>query len=121
MIGRATETTGFISLTFLADGGPNRDLEFVVDTGFEGGGLTLPPGVIDSLGLKLVIDTRAEMADGTEIVTNVYQGSIVGMQRETDVAVYALGSRPLLGTGMLTGRRLTMDFVKDGALSIVLS
>jgi predicted aspartyl protease len=76
MIGRANEATGFITLTFLEDGGRTRDFEFVVDTGFDGGGLTLPSNVIDSLGLKLVIDARAEMADGTEVVTNVYQGSI---------------------------------------------
>ena len=61
----------------------------------------------------------AAFIDGTEVVTEVYRGTVSWMERSVDVAVYALGTRPLLGSGMLAGRRLTVEFVTNGELSVV--
>jgi predicted aspartyl protease len=47
-----------------------------VDTGFNGA-LTMRPEIIKNLGLEWAHQSRAELADGTEINFNVYRGFVL--------------------------------------------
>src|SRR5439155_8736041 len=96
---------------------PNIEIECVVDTGFEGA-LTLPPAAVNALGLPYLTDLNANLADGTNARTRVYMGRIVWNGTERDVAVLALGRRALLGTALLDGYHLGIDFADAGTVEI---
>lgn len=96
---------------------PDLTMEFVVDTGFAGA-LTLPPRAVVALGLPLVQDMPATLADGSGIRVDVHAATIVWGGREVEVAVLAMGGRPLLGTALLDGFNLSADFADNGPVTL---
>jgi clan AA aspartic protease len=99
---------------------PNRshiEVEFVVDTGFEGF-LTLPPDVIAELGLNYVARIDANLADNSTIAANACFINILWNSIERDIVVLELGSRPLIGTALLEDYHLSIDFC-DGDMVLV--
>jgi predicted aspartyl protease len=60
----------------------------------------------------------ANLANDSSIRTDVHIATIVWKNRELDVAVLAMGSRPLLGTALLNGNRLIADFRDNGLVTI---
>lgn len=106
-----------VAVTFLNHNGLGPILEFVVDTGFEGA-LLLPMREIRALGLERITDTTTQLADNTSVDADVYGATIVWDGLAADVAVIAMGERPLLGTALLANRRLTVDFIPGGKVSI---
>ena len=96
---------------------PNLSVECVVDTGFAGA-LTLSPDAITALGLPFFQEIEANLANDADVKTAVHIATILWDEREIEVAVLAMGRRPLLGTALLAGRRLCADFAKDGAVQI---
>lgn len=106
-----------IDVTFRLAGQPDLSIECVVDTGFEGA-LTLPAAAVAAMRLPHLTHLNANLADGTNVRTDVHVATIVWNGSETDVAVLALGPRPLLGTAMLDGHELTVQFTDGGAVSI---
>ncbi len=59
-----------LSLSLLGPAGQEREVDVVVDTGFNGY-LTLPPELVADLGLPVVGDAEAVLADGSEAVFDV--------------------------------------------------
>ena len=55
-----------ISVTVAGPSGPTREIEAVVDTGYNGF-LTLPPALVAELGLPFASIGRASLADGSEV------------------------------------------------------
>lgn len=96
---------------------PDLRIEFVIDTGFEGA-LTLPPAAIAALGLPYIGELRANLADDSSRKTDVYSATILWEGNEIEVAVLALGKRPLLGTALLGGHHFFADFVDGGEINI---
>lgn len=99
---------------------PNRpviEIEFVVDTGFEGA-LTLPPDAVAALGLPFFQEMDANLANDVSIKTDVHVATIVWRGQELEAAVLVMGRRPLLGTALLDGHHLGIDFADNGAVSI---
>ena len=88
-----------IPVIFRLAGRPNLIIECVVDTGFAGA-LTLSPDAIKALGLPFFQEIEANLAN------------------EIEVAVLAMGRRPLLGTALLGGKRLCVNFVENGEVTI---
>ena len=106
-----------VQVVFRLPGQPNLAVECVVDTGFAGA-LTLSPDAISALGLPFFQEIDANLADDSDVKTAVHLATILWDGRELEIAVLAMGRRPLLGTALLDGKRLCADFVGDGQVVI---
>jgi clan AA aspartic protease len=82
----------------------------VVDTGFDGD-LCLPITVGVTLGLVLKGENQVELADGSLTWEMVFGGTVrfVGRRRRVDIYL-TRSEEALIGTGLLDGCRLTIDF-----------
>lgn len=89
----------------------------VVDTGFTSY-LTLPTEFIERLGLQSVANLPMFLADGSENEYPFYQGNVLWHDRLRSAAIIALDADPLIGTKMLMGNRLTVEF-RDGGEVII--
>ncbi len=98
-------------------GSSEIEIEFVIDTGFEGF-LTLPPAAIVELGLPYIAKIQANLADNSSITTNVYAVTIVWNGVDRDVVVLGMGRRPLIGTGLLEEYHLSIDFCEGGTVLV---
>jgi clan AA aspartic protease len=93
------------------------EVEFVVDTGFEGF-LTLPISVVEELGLSYIARIQANLADNSKVATNAYVVGIKWSGGERDVIVLAMGHRPLIGTALLEDCHLSIDFCEGGTVLV---
>lgn len=88
-----------------------------IDTGFNGY-LVMPSQLIDQIGLTKEAATDAVLADGTSVVLESYSCLIEWFGDRYRVQVVAnSGSTTLLGTALLGGRRLFIDY-EDGRLEL---
>lgn len=81
-----------------------------VDTAFNGE-LVVPRATLEPLALEQSAGIRARLADGNEVTLESY-GCILdwfGVQRPVEV-IASDGQMPLLGIGLLIGRRLLVDY-----------
>jgi clan AA aspartic protease len=93
------------------------EIECLVDTGFEGF-LTLPPAVVEELGLPYIAPIDANLADNSLLVTNVHQGTILWNGVVRAVPILAIGRRPLIGTALLEDYHLGIDFCEGGIVLV---
>lgn len=105
-----------LSVIFLTEFG-TREIECVVDTGFEGF-LTLPSVLVAELTLLYVAPINANLADNSRIVTNVYRGIILWNEIERVIPVLEMGRRPLIGTALLEEYHLSIDFCEGGIVLV---
>lgn len=115
--GRIVGLQARVDVTFVRAGQPNIAIEFVLDTGFEGA-LALPSAAVAALGLPLDQQIVSKLADASRKLTDVYRATIGWDGTLLDVAVLAIGDRPLLGTALLNGHTLTVDFAAGGRVQI---
>jgi clan AA aspartic protease len=106
-----------IGVVFRLPNRPDLQIEFVVDTGFEGA-LTLPQNVVAALGLPALGQINANLADDSSAKVDVYQATILWHGQEVPVALLAMGKRPLLGTSLLDGFNLNADFEDQGVATL---
>ena len=106
-----------ISLPVQGPAGRAREIEVVADTGYNGY-LTLPPGLGADLGLPLVGDGEATLADGNEAVFDVHGVSVLRGGQLRYVEADATGSTPLLGMWLLEGHNLNIQVVAGGSVVI---
>lgn len=92
-------------------------IDAVVDTGFNGE-LTLPRAQIEALGLPEATVTEVTLADGRVRDIPLYDAvaEFAGSTREVFVA--EASTIPLLGTGLLWGFSLLIEFEADGAVEV---
>jgi clan AA aspartic protease len=102
-----------VNVTFRLPGQPDLQIECVVDTGFAGA-LALAPDAVQALGLPYVADLAANLADDSNIRVRAHRVTIVWDGVEREVAVLALGRRPLLGTALLDQYHVEADFTDGG-------
>jgi len=93
------------------------EIECVVDTEFAGT-LTLPPAMVADLELPFVIRMNANLADDSNVMTSIHQATIIWHGVERDIAVLAMGRRPLLGTALLEDSNLNIDFYEGGVVIV---
>lgn len=81
-----------------------------IDTGFTGE-LVLPQRLVEQLGLEKSGDVDASLADGSQNLLETYSSYInwFGTKRPIEV-VASQAPFPLLGVGLLLGRRLIVDY-----------
>jgi clan AA aspartic protease len=117
MEGIVKDLQACVGVTFLLPNKPELTIEFVIDIGFAGS-LTLPPDAALALGLSFQGRISAHLADGTIRDTPIYAATIEWQDGEIEVAVLAMGSRPLLGTSLLSNYRLEAEFHEGGIVLI---
>lgn len=94
-----------------------EEIETVIDTGFDGS-LTLPPSLIAALDLPFRRRGRAILADGSESFFDIHETTVVWDGQPRRVAVDAADTDPLVGTAMLNGYELTIQFMNKGSVFI---
>ena len=117
MTGTVTDLHAILPVTLRLPNQGELSLEFIVDTGFTGF-LTLPPKAIAALNLPFAESIPASLADDSEIQLPVYEAIILWNGTATEVRVLATGRRPLLGTALLQGQELVVQFVESGLVSV---
>ena len=106
-----------VIIPLLGPAGQSREVAAVVDTGFNGY-LTLPPTLVADLGLSVVGEGEAILADGSEVTFDVYGVSVVWDGQPRYVEVAAVGIDALVGMMLLDGHSLFVE-VADGGRVVV--
>jgi clan AA aspartic protease len=96
---------------------PDFSLDFVIDTGFNGY-LTLPPQAVNAMNLPPRASTPATLADGSQVLFSIHLATIIWDNLEKIVPILASGNKPLLGTAMMKGYHLEIDFEDNGLVSL---
>ncbi|HKI02347.1 MAG TPA: clan AA aspartic protease [Thermoanaerobaculia bacterium] len=116
-----TGTVSFHEATFrlvvCGPSGEEREVEAVVDTGFNGS-LTLPPYLVAELGLPFRTKTTALLGDGSQVLFNVHDGIVLWNGRPRRVAVDVADTEPLFGMRLMEGHELTIEVIEGGSVSI---
>lgn len=94
-----------------------RKIEAVVDTGFNSA-LTLPPSVIQALGLRWQSLDRCTLADGSECLFDVYEATIEWDGKPRQILVDEAECAPLIGMALLRGYELKMQVRPRGTVTI---
>ena len=93
------------------------EIKCVVDTGFEGF-LTLPSAAVVQLQLPYLINLNANLADNSSVQVDVHLATILWHGVEKNIAVMAMGRRPLIGTSLLQDYHLAINFFNGGKVII---
>lgn len=92
-------------------------IEAVLDTGFTGS-LTLPPSLIESMGLAWRSRSSAILANGNVEEFDIYVATVIWDGMERSVLVQAIENVPLLGMAMLVGYDLRARVIVGGSVEI---
>ena len=95
----------------------NLDVDAVIDTGFNGE-ITLPRGKIDTLGLPEATVTEVTLADGRVQDVPLYEAKALLSDATREVFVAEAPTMPLVGTGLLQGFSLHIEFQADGTVQV---
>ena len=106
-----------IRISLSGPAGQTREIDAVVDTGFNGF-LALPPMLATDLGLPLIGDGEAVLADGREAVFDVHSVTVLWDGQPRAVEAGALGGDPLVGMALMEGRDLTIQVESGGRVAI---
>ncbi|MEA5572845.1 clan AA aspartic protease [Calothrix sp. UHCC 0171] len=115
--GRLVERKAIVPVIFRLPQQPDFSVNFVIDTGFNDY-LTLPAQAISAMNIPLYSTIPARFADGSEALLSVHLATIVWDNLEKVVPVLASGYKPLLGTAMMEGYHLEIDFADNGLVSL---
>jgi clan AA aspartic protease len=117
ILGKFVDGRVVLPVNFCIDEGTDLEISCVVDTGFNDY-LTLPTQVVAVMNLPLYTTTLARLADGSQQSIPIHAARIRWDNREQLVPVLATGTKPFLGTALLTGFCLTVEFVDDGMVKV---
>ena len=106
-----------VTLPLQDSSGQTREVEAVVDTGFNGY-LTLPPMLMEDLDLPVVGDSEATLADGSQAAFDVYGVTVLWDGQPMYVETGAVGGDPLVGMALLYRHNLNID-VEDGGRVVI--
>jgi clan AA aspartic protease len=115
--GIVTQLHAIVNVTFLLPNGSRFPIEFVVDTGFTGD-LCIPAEAVTLMSLPFLYDLPARLADHSQLSLPMHQAMVLWGGEERVVHVLATGKRPLLGTAMLDGYELVVQFAEGGLVTI---
>ena len=102
-----------VRLSLISSTNRSRSYPAVIDTGFNGT-LSLPESLIQRLGWRWIGYESYEIATGDVVREKVYVGRVRWSRRIQEVDLVASHSRDILiGTRLLQGNRLFIDFRKS--------
>lgn len=94
-----------------------QEVEAVIDTGFDGW-LSLPPVLISRFGLPWRRRGRALLADGSESVFDIYEGTVDWDGDRRRVSIDEANTAPLAGMSLLEGYELLVQVRPGGNVTI---
>ena len=94
-----------------------RSFDAIIDTGFNGA-LTLPPDWILPLGLPQAGQEPVTLADGREVTTALYDAHLILDDEAYSITIAEAPTTPLLGTDLLWGFSLFIEFQAGGAVDV---
>lgn len=97
--------------------GRAQEIEAVIDTGYSES-LTLPPELVESLGLQWRSLDRGLLADGSQCLFDVYEANVLWDGRIRRILVDEADTDPLVGMGLLQGYELKMQVRPGGRIAI---
>ena len=97
--------------------GQVRDVEAVIDTGFNGL-LTLPSALVGELGLPYLTRSRATLANGSEDICDVHGATVLWDGQPKHVRVDAAETTPLIGMALLESNSLHVNVRSGGRVLI---
>ena len=106
-----------VTIPLLGPTGQTREVAAVVDTGFNGY-LTLPPMLVADLGLPVVGDGEAILADGSEAAFGVYGVTVVWDGQPRYVETAAVGIDALVGMLLLDRHSLFVEVAAGGRVVV---
>ncbi len=106
-----------VRLVIRGTSGRAREVEAVIDTGFNGF-LSLPPTLATELGLPLIERGQVLLADGSEVWLNVYAVFVEWDGRRRYVKADATGKIPMVGMSLLHRHNLYVEVVEGGMVAI---
>ena len=106
-----------VTLAVQGQSGQSKDIEAVVDTGFNGF-LTLPTTLVSELELPFISIGRATLADGNEIAYEVYGVAVMWDGKPIHVEADAADTTPLVGMLLLDGHDLSIR-VRNGGTVVI--
>jgi predicted aspartyl protease len=106
-----------IRLPVQTAGGQRREIETILDTGFNGS-LTLPLDLIADLGLPWRTRGLVLLANGAQEQCDIYAATIICDGKPRRIVVEAADTDPLVGMALLRGHDMRMQVVAGGAVVI---
>lgn len=97
--------------------GQAREIEAVVDTGYNGF-LTLPPALVDELDLPFVTSGEATLADGSAVSFDIHMVTVDWEGQARPVEADAAKTTPLVGMRLLAGHDLHVEVEEGGRVVI---
>lgn len=89
----------------------------VVDTGYNGA-LSLPIALITSLGLNRLASRSVTLGDASRRVLDFYEAEVEWDGDRHSIPVLCVEGDPLIGTALLTGYKMEVDFIVGGMVNI---
>ena len=106
-----------VTLSLQGPDGRAREIEAVVDTGYNGL-LTLPPSVVSDLRLPYKSHGEATLADGSLAEFDVYDVTVIWDGQPRDIEADEANSIPLVGMMLLDRHNLNIE-VEDGGRVLI--
>ena len=106
-----------VRLTVRGPSGQSREIEAVIDTGYNGF-LTLPPALVADLGLVYRDRGRAILADGKEAFFDIYDVAVIWDTRLRNTRASAADTTPLIGMRLLDRHSLYVEIENGGRVVI---
>ena len=106
-----------IEISMAGPTGKYRNLEGVVDTGYNGF-IALQENEARELELPFLYSSRATLANGHEIELNIYEATVIWNEEPIDVKVACTAGDTLVGMRLMQGFNLNMNIQVDGAVTI---
>jgi clan AA aspartic protease len=106
-----------VRFTIRGPTGRTRRVTAVLDTGYDGW-LSLPPALITLLRLPWRRRGRATLADGSDSIFDIYEGTVVWERRRRRIPVDEADTAPLVGMALLEGYDLNVRVRAGGKVII---
>ena len=106
-----------ITLPVRGPAGLEREIDGVVDTGYNGF-LTLPSAIVTEMGLAFQSRRKALLANGAEETFDVYDVTVLWNGQPRYVDTYVAEATPLVGMSLLDSYSLYVE-VADGGRVII--
>jgi predicted aspartyl protease len=91
-------------------------IEAIIDTGYDGW-LSLAPATTALLGLPWRRRSRAQLADGSESLLDIFEG-LVNWDRRRRIPIDEIDISPLVGMAQLDGYELSVRVCDGGKVTI---
>ena len=106
-----------IGLKVQGPSGQEQDIDAVIDTGFTGL-LTLPPTIIQALGLTWLTQSQAVLGNGQIETFDVFVATVVWDGQPIRIMVDEANTDPLVGMALMYGYDLHIQNLDGGLVTI---